>query len=300
MKRDQLKPYVYKIKGAKNYGLYDLFNGKFYQITPDGDPKELRKDLLKEKLIFETEGVVPVKIKIDLKSQSNELNINEFQIKLDGVRENTCWSRKVVDQTFNKMSGNIVDALINQLKYLEIKVIRIETDEFSEAYINEIITSLPKSVEKIKIYTRRIIDKEKKIYFDEFANKIEKKIEIRMKNKIDLSNSEFSMYSFFHSQLFNPCLGKQVAVDTNGDIKPCLWLNVNIGNILSKNIKELIRLAKFDQYWELSKNKIDECKECEIRFACSDCRVFSDNGEFSKNKKPLFCKYNPYLGTFYE
>ena len=45
LKKTKLKPYVYKVKGAKNYALYDLLKDNFYAITPDGDIEELKQSL---------------------------------------------------------------------------------------------------------------------------------------------------------------------------------------------------------------------------------------------------------------
>ncbi|HLP48287.1 MAG TPA: hypothetical protein VK469_20255 [Candidatus Kapabacteria bacterium] len=36
MKKIKLKPYVHKIKGSKNYALYDLLKGNSYTIKPAG------------------------------------------------------------------------------------------------------------------------------------------------------------------------------------------------------------------------------------------------------------------------
>ncbi len=38
------------------------------------------------------------------------------------------------------------------------------------------------------------------------------------------------------------------------------------------------------------KDDIDECKHCELRYICSDCRVFTKNNR-KNNAKPIHCSY---------
>lgn len=35
MKKNRLKPYVYKVEGAVNFAFYDILHGQFYQFTPE-------------------------------------------------------------------------------------------------------------------------------------------------------------------------------------------------------------------------------------------------------------------------
>ena len=46
----------------------------------------------------------------------------------------------------------------------------------------------------------------------------------------------------------------------------------------------------------LTKDKVDQCKDCEYRYACPDCRPDS-LGE-DKLAKPWYCLYNPYDGEW--
>ncbi|MCK4762118.1 MAG: SPASM domain-containing protein [Candidatus Aminicenantes bacterium] len=291
MKRDRLKPYVYKVKGAKNYALYDLFHGKIFQIIPEGEPHELREELLKENLIFETEGVVPYKLSMDLSKEFTELRIKELQLRLDGVYEDTCWSRNVVKKTGKRMDEKIVSILLEQVSGLEINRVRIETAEYDDS-IKSIIERIVSSLQsrKIEIYSAHEFGKEEISSLTGLIANSNKQLEIKKREQVDLSEFDISMYRFFYSRDFNPCLGHKAAVDTNGDIKPCLWLNEIIGNIRENNIKDLITSGRFAPYWELSKNDIGECKACEMRYACNDCRVCSGQGDFSKEKRALFCK----------
>ncbi len=101
------------------------------------------------------------------------------------------------------------------------------------------------------------------------------------------------VFYFFYSQYFNPCLGHQAAVDTDGTIKPCLWSRQVLGNLSRDNLKDMIISGVFDEYWELTKDRIEICRHCEKRFFCSDCRVSCNQVGENPNGKPSYCDYNP-------
>jgi len=61
--------------------------------------------------------------------------------------------------------------------------------------------------------------------------------------------------------------------------------------------KEIIR-GGIRQYWDLSYDKIEVCRDCEYRYACHDCRplTYGPTGELTA--KSLHCSYDPYRGKF--
>ncbi|MCP5054076.1 MAG: hypothetical protein GY940_43305 [bacterium] len=99
MKKERLKPYVHKVKGAVNYALYDIMNGRFFHLEPEGDVQTLRESLKNAGLIFETEGEVPCKIEFDIPMDTKNIRIRELQIKLNGSKEDTCWQRNTLPES---------------------------------------------------------------------------------------------------------------------------------------------------------------------------------------------------------
>jgi len=51
------------------------------------------------------------------------------------------------------------------------------------------------------------------------------------------------------------------------------------------------------KYWNITKDQIDICKDCEFRHICTDCRAYIED---PKNiySKPLKCGYNPYTNDW--
>ena len=104
--------------------------------------------------------------------------------------------------------------------------------------------------------------------------------------------------SFIESLSFNSCLNEKVSVDENGFIKNCPSMKKDFGNIKNKyNFNEIVEDKNFKEYWRISKDKIKECKVCEYRHICQDCRAYTQNSSI-KTAKPLKCNYNPIEGVY--
>jgi radical SAM protein with 4Fe4S-binding SPASM domain len=111
-----------------------------------------------------------------------------------------------------------------------------------------------------------------------------------------IKDLKVEIFNFFYSKYYNPCLGHQVAIDTGGEIKCCLWSEEVLGNIGTDDLKDMIIRGVFDKYWEYTKSKIESCKDCELRVACDDCRIFALQHTGKLEAKPPYCAYDPYTG----
>lgn len=97
----------------------------------------------------------------------------------------------------------------------------------------------------------------------------------------------------------NSCWLGNLAVDYDGDIKPCIWAQeFSLGNIKNTPLRRIVDSGKVDKYWYLSKERITDCSRCEYRYACDDCRVnaFRYYGKLD-SRYPL-CSYDPILGLW--
>lgn len=102
---------------------------------------------------------------------------------------------------------------------------------------------------------------------------------------------------FTESVNYNNCLNKKVAIDVNGNIKNCPSMSQSFGNIKNVTIKRSISQKSFEKYWNITKDKVLVCKDCEFRYICTDCRVFIDDPS-NILSKPAKCKYNPYEASW--
>lgn len=107
------------------------------------------------------------------------------------------------------------------------------------------------------------------------------------------------IYSFFYRKSYNQCWGQQLLIDINGDVKPCLFAKHTLGNILHESLRNILREGRQEKYWNLTKDRVNICKECEFRYCCSfDCRVASEALNGGIDSKYPFCSYDPYNGKW--
>ena len=103
--------------------------------------------------------------------------------------------------------------------------------------------------------------------------------------------------TYTESLSFNSCLNRKVGIDVKGNIKNCPSLARSFGNIQYDNLIELVKTEGFQQAWGIKKDEILDCKVCEFRYMCTDCRL-GENGVFEMNKKPKKCNYDPYTARW--
>jgi SPASM domain peptide maturase of grasp-with-spasm system len=91
----------------------------------------------------------------------------------------------------------------------------------------------------------------------------------------------------------NSCLNRKIAIDIDGNIKNCPSMSQSFGNIRDTTLREALDHPDFKKYWNITKDQIAVCKDCEFRYICTDCRAYLENPE-DQYSKPLKCGYNPY------
>lgn len=111
-------------------------------------------------------------------------------------------------------------------------------------------------------------------------------------NSIQLSNS------------YNSCLYKKISIDVNGEIKNCPSMPYSYGNIKETTLEEALNKEGFKKYWNITKDEVEVCKDCEFRYICTDCRAYTERNHIDKEgldlSKPLKCGYDPYTGEWEE
>lgn len=91
----------------------------------------------------------------------------------------------------------------------------------------------------------------------------------------------------------NNCLNQKVCIDSNGAIKNCPSMEQTFGNIYQDTLAEVISNKQFTQYWNLNKDLIEVCKDCEFRYICIDCRAYRSLPD-NLRSSPTKCSYDPY------
>lgn len=103
--------------------------------------------------------------------------------------------------------------------------------------------------------------------------------------------------TFTESLSHNSCLNRKISVDKLGFIRNCPSMSKSYGNISSVSIVDALNSKGFKDNWNLTKDEIHVCKDCEFRYVCTDCRAYVEEPE-NILSKPLKCGYNPYTSEW--
>jgi SPASM domain peptide maturase of grasp-with-spasm system len=98
---------------------------------------------------------------------------------------------------------------------------------------------------------------------------------------------------YTESLAHNTCLNRKISIDIDGNIKNCPSMKESFGNIKDTTLEEAINKPGFTKYWNITKDEIAKCKDCEFRHVCTDCRAYLENPD-DVYSAPLKCGYNPH------
>ena len=133
---------------------------------------------------------------------------------------------------------------------------------------------------------------------------INQNLEISSCGKVNLDYFNTNLPKVLEAINHNSCLHKKISIDSNGNIKNCPAMYQSYGNIKDTTLEETLQHKDFKQYWNITKDKIEVCKDCEFRYICTDCRAFTEqthaNDDGLDISKPLKCGYDPYTGEWEE
>jgi len=101
-----------------------------------------------------------------------------------------------------------------------------------------------------------------------------------------------SAIRFATNHQWNSCWYGKFSVTAQGDIIPCIFArDLVCGNIRTDDW-DTIR-DKLLSYWRITKDDVEDCKNCEYRYACDDCRPLAmGDGDGLYGKYPR-CTYLP-------
>lgn len=114
---------------------------------------------------------------------------------------------------------------------------------------------------------------------------------------IKKENFNTNFYLYTESQKHNTCLNRKLSIDKDGNIKNCPSMNTSFGNIKDIKLEQVIKKPSFKKYWNIKKDDIAVCKDCEFRHICTDCRAYTENPD-DIYSKPLKCGYSPYTNKW--
>ncbi|MBV4431672.1 SPASM domain-containing protein [Clostridium tyrobutyricum] len=151
------------------------------------------------------------------------------------------------------------DILINQLKKIDLNFSFLLLFDFNNTEQVENVVNKINSLVKCKLI---LIDFLLDINNTLNVEKYKKNINLIPLVKIN---------DFFTKRSHHPCIVGTIAITGDGYIIPCPGLReYKIGHV--NNFLNVFKAKKINKFWDLSKEKINGCNNCEFRYACNDCR----------------------------
>lgn len=325
------------IKGINRSMIFDTHNQKFIIIPNDFlDILVIKNKTIKSILSeFDSESSTYVLNFFTMLHEKHIIYLTKFKNELDFfIPLEEKWdspdliSNIIVD--FNTINTQEIDLRLNQILDLKIPHVQIRIFQnyaFTEIeyLLMKIYDSHIKSIEFILPYNDEInMERLQKIIayhlrinsilfyncknesFESFMGG-ETKISF-IKNTIinekscgciNVSYFSLSKNTFMESQFHNTCLNRKVSIDCNGDIKNCPSMSENYGNIKDTTLDLAVNSTSFKKTWNIKKDDVSVCKDCEFRHICTDCRAYTEDPN-DLYSKPLKCGYSPYTNEWSE
>lgn len=133
---------------------------------------------------------------------------------------------------------------------------------------------------------------------------VKESIKISSCGKVDMKYFNTNLPKVLEALNYNSCLHKKISIDIEGNIKNCPLMTESFGNIQNISLEEALNQPGFKKYWNLTKDSIEGCKDCEFRYICTDCRAYTERSHYTPENldisKPLKCGYDPYTNEWKE
>lgn len=229
-------------------------------------------------------------------SASNYENIDKILSNLEKLK---CIALQIIsyDQSLELTILKSLLTKINRLSYLtNVEIIIPFNPKIPD---DELVDFLKKNlrVDKLLFHSS---NQDKVIEMDIqtlFAYSKERIIDRKCCGNIGREYFSFNTEHYQESKNYNSCLNKKIAIDMEGNIKNCPSMMQSFGNIKSTSLLDVYKNEGFNKLWNITKDKIHICKDCEFRYICTDCRAYLENPS-DYLSKPIKCGYNPYTNIW--
>lgn len=116
---------------------------------------------------------------------------------------------------------------------------------------------------------------------------------------VDGDFAEIDEFFYSFNKEYNSCWGQKLAVTKDGKMRPCIYSTIELGDLKTDPVGPVIQKLS-EEYWKITKDKIEKCKDCELRYACFDCREIAYRAGGDLHAPFPNCKYDPYKGGWSE
>ena len=118
-------------------------------------------------------------------------------------------------------------------------------------------------------------------------------MELSTNSKVHDNHFVVNMKLFTESQNHNTFFNQKMTIDETGNVKNAPNSKVKYGKILDIDIEEVVKTDAFQRLWNINKDIIKTCKDCEFRYMCTDGSDLTHNDSEDIWIADEKCNYNP-------
>ncbi len=218
----------------------------------------------------------------------SDLNSINYILDLVELRLFDCRNSRFALPLLNKIKNSTYDITLIMSKKVALYLSTLDFTEIRNIS-RVLIINCDNGKEDIGLIlpatTRVVLSTEKDTFID--SGKVHEKYMISNREFINLSRSH---NNFLHGKIH---------IDFDGTLRNSPSMRESFGNIKDTKLSEVIDKPGFKEYWDINKDQIDVCRDCEFRYVCTDNRAYLEDPE-DIYSKPLKCGYNPYTGEWSE
>ena len=199
---------------------------------------------------------------------------------------------------FCSVNAVFLNNIMDKINKTDIRTVELILPENENISVEDWTNLAGKNTKIIRIYI--FSSKTENVVYEKQATIIFTKENVFSQNDCGkISENLFSCNKklFSESLYYNSCLNKKASIDVNGFLRNCPNMNNNYGKFDASLFEKIIKSNDFQTYWNINKDKIDVCKDCEFRYMCTDCRAFIKDTE-NIYSQPAKCRYNPYISLW--
>lgn len=209
---------------------------------------------------------------------------------------------KILDENkitlFNELTNKLID---DEMLFNEINILI-----FKNNLKNNTATRLLNVVTKYGGFSKILIYNEKKFIIKTESSKyrdisiihINKSFNF-LKSTVNPSTLLVNPKKYTEELQFNTYLNGKIYIDSEGNVKNSPQSTETIGNIYNKPIESILTQSNFDKSVLVTKDQIDVCKDCELKFMCSNnAKTYKRLNSTYYHK--IECNYNPYISKWKE
>lgn len=194
-----------------------------------------------------------------------------------------------------------IDRLFTNTSLENIEIFSPFHQEINQSFIQALHNSTERIL-TIIFFTCPVPPFNAKNEFNFTVHFVREDIKISACGKVDLKYFNTNLPKVLEAVNYNSCLHKKMGIDKDGHVKNCPLMPEIFGNIYSSSLEEVLIQSSFRKYWNLTKDHIEVCKDCEFKYICTDCRAYTECSHKNKEgldlSKPLKCGYNPYTAEW--